>query len=72
MNNLDGVLHGGAIATLFDICSACTMTVSKKPFFWFGVTRSRYLNCVYLGTAKVGEEVEIVTELMSEGKREGM
>ena len=70
--NLTGTMHGGAIATALDDCSFTTLALTDRCAFWFKGAVSRSLNIVFIKPARVGEEVEIVVELMAAGRSLGM
>ena len=72
MCNAMGNLHGGATATIFDNCTTVPVALMRKEWFWEVAGVSRTLNVVYLAPAQVGEEIEVVGELVSIGKRLGM
>ncbi|KAF2762985.1 Thioesterase/thiol ester dehydrase-isomerase [Pseudovirgaria hyperparasitica] len=63
-----GNLHGGMVATIFDICTSfCVYPVCREGF-WDGGHVSRTLNCVYLRPAPAGEEVKVEAEIVHLGK----
>ncbi|KHN94187.1 thioesterase family protein [Metarhizium album ARSEF 1941] len=64
-----GNLHGGAAATLFDLCTTLSLALINRPGFWqfLGVTRN--LNVTYFRPVPVGEEVVIECEALQVGKR---
>ena len=69
MCNPLGVLHGGAIGTLFDVCTTVALGAARK---WenLGVTRSLSTTC--LVPVHPGEEIEIEAEVLQVGKKMGM
>ena len=64
-----GTLHGGATAMLFDNCTTVPLALARKEGFWEIASVSRTLNIAYLGAVAVGDEIEIVGELVGIGKR---
>ena len=68
MCNYFGTLHGGAVCTLFDVCTTLALATARK---WEvpGVTRTLSTTC--LVPVFPGEEVEIVGELVQVGKKLG-
>lgn len=59
--NPTGSMHGGAIATLYDVCTTWLLFLVEgwKPVL--GTTRS--LNCVYLRPAREGDFVRVECEV---------
>ena len=57
--NSTGTLHGGAFATIFDLCTTLPLTLIRQEGWWesTGVTRS--LEVEYLGQVHVGEKIEV-------------
>ena len=68
MCNTLGTLHGGAICTLFDVCTTLALAMARK---WEvpGVTRTLSTTC--LVPVSPGEEIEVVGKLVQVGKRLG-
>ncbi|KAK3991312.1 HotDog domain-containing protein [Cladorrhinum sp. PSN332] len=64
-----GNLHGGAIATLFDFCTSCALSLISRPGFWHYLGVSRTLNTTYLRPAVGGSTVKIECEIIQIGKR---
>ena len=66
MNNL----HGGCIATLFDICTTSALAlVAEEGNGWEFAGVSRSLNCTYLRGVGEGEEVEVRAMVVGLGRR---
>ncbi|KAF2173101.1 hypothetical protein M409DRAFT_17049 [Zasmidium cellare ATCC 36951] len=68
--NPTGSLHGGAIATIFDIGTSWLLFLIARDGFWsptFGTTRT--LNCTYLRPAMEGEWLRLECEIVHAGKR---
>lgn len=72
MANRSGNLHGGCTATIFDDCTTVPIVLVAREGAWQlgGVTRS--LNVCYLKGVPIGEEVEIIAEVMNAGGRLGL
>ena len=68
MCNTLGTLHGGAISTLFDMCTTLALIVAGT---WeiAGVTRTLSVTC--LAPVFLGEEIEIEGEVVQVGKKLG-
>ncbi|KAK5657734.1 hypothetical protein OQA88_2807 [Cercophora sp. LCS_1] len=64
-----GNMHGGCIATLFDFCTSCALSLVSKPGFWNYLGVSRSINTTYLRPVPVYTEVLVECELVSVGKR---
>lgn len=62
-------LHGGATATIFDLCTTLPITLLRRDGVWQTAGVSRTLNVAYLEGVQEGEEVEIVAEMLKMGKR---
>ncbi|KAG8531703.1 uncharacterized protein KY384_003335 [Bacidia gigantensis] len=65
-----GQLHGGATATIFDICMSIALCLIQGPGFWennWGVSRT--LNVTYLGAVKQGCTVQVECEIVGYGRR---
>ncbi|KAH8704033.1 HotDog domain-containing protein [Talaromyces proteolyticus] len=67
--NINGVLHGGAYALIFDMCTALTMqTVSKAGYWDFLGGVSRTLNISYLKGIPLGTKVCIRCQVEQHGR----
>jgi acyl-coenzyme A thioesterase 13 len=68
-SNRLGTLHGGATATLFDICTTTALVPVARVGFWqyAGVTRS--LNVSYMRPVPIGSTVRVVSTVTHAGKR---
>ena len=69
--NKSGNLHGGATATIFDLCTTFPIFLARQEGFWETPGVSRTLNAAYLAAVKAGEEVEVEAEIVGIGKRLG-
>ncbi|KAL7272203.1 hypothetical protein RUND412_004999 [Rhizina undulata] len=67
--NYLGSIQGGAVATLFDICTTTALIPIAREGFWefLGVTRN--LNITYLRPALVGCTLEFKSTVVHAGKR---
>lgn len=68
MCNPSGTLHGGAISTLFDVCTTVALATARR---WEmpGVTRTLSTTCLL--PVFPGEEIEIEGEVVQIGKKLG-
>lgn len=68
MCNPGGTLHGGAISTLFDVCTTVALATARR---WErpGVTRTLSTTC--LVPVFPGDEIEIEGEILQMGKKMG-
>ncbi|OQO06218.1 hypothetical protein B0A48_08806 [Cryoendolithus antarcticus] len=66
--NYSGTVHGGAIATLLDGLTNCSIAVVARDGFWDkgGVTRS--LGVRYIKPIKVGEAITVDVDVLSASK----
>lgn len=64
-----GNLHGGAAATIFDICTTLALAPISKPGMWMLGGVSRALNVTYLRPAPEGEKVLIVCDVVAAGRQ---
>ena len=64
-----GNMHGGCIATLFDLCTSTTLGMVAKPGFWNYLGVSRNLNTSYLKAIPLGTKILVECEITSAGKR---
>ncbi|EFW13910.1 hypothetical protein D8B26_005919 [Coccidioides posadasii str. Silveira] len=67
--NMNGVMHGGAYAVIFDMCTAIAMNPIARDGYWeflAGVTRS--LNISYLRAIPIGTTVRIRANVLQHGK----
>ena len=71
MCNISGNLHGGAISTLFDVCTTVALAAARRKGFWelTGVTRTLSTTC--LRPVLAGEEIEIEGEVVQIGRSLG-
>ncbi|APA13650.1 hypothetical protein SS1G_07692 [Sclerotinia sclerotiorum 1980 UF-70] len=71
--NINNVMHGGAGAVIFDMCTTIALGPVAKPGSWDflgGVTRT--LNLSYLRAVPIGTTVRIYTEVIQYGKTMAM
>ncbi|KAF4827954.1 Acyl-coenzyme A thioesterase 13 [Colletotrichum tropicale] len=68
--NRVGILHGGCVATLFDLLTSMVLlTVNDKPGFWQLLGLSRSLNCNYLRPAHAGDRCRVECEIIHVGRK---
>ncbi|EEQ28362.1 conserved hypothetical protein [Microsporum canis CBS 113480] len=68
-----GVMHGGAYAVIFDMCTAISMNPITKPGYWYflqGVSRS--LNLSYLKGIPTGTTIRIKCTTLQHGRTMAM
>ncbi|KAK7538582.1 uncharacterized protein J3D65DRAFT_667259 [Phyllosticta citribraziliensis] len=65
-------LHGGAVATIFDMLTSFAITAQAKENWWELGTVSRTLNCTYLKPIPEGEYARVECEVTSLGKKLGL
>jgi acyl-coenzyme A thioesterase 13 len=70
--NATGMIHGGAVALIFDICTSMTIAPIAREGFWDSGHVSRTLNCTYLRPIPQGTKCTVETEIIHLGKRAGM
>ena len=69
--NRMGNMHGGAIATVYDMCTTMTAApLSRRDFWWFGGV-SRTLSVTFMRPVKMGMRVIIESEVLQMGTRLG-
>lgn len=66
--NRMGSLHGGAAASIFDVCTSLPLLLVSKPGYWQFLGVSRNLSVSYFRPVPPGEEVIIETEIVQIGK----
>ncbi len=64
-----GNLHGGCIATIFDICTTTSLAPIAKPGFWAYAGVTRTLNVTYIRPVPEGMKVVVESEVVHAGKR---
>ncbi|KAI9819311.1 MAG: hypothetical protein M1832_004016 [Thelocarpon impressellum] len=65
-----GNLHGGAVATIFDMITTCAIpALVTKAGWWEFPGVSRTLNVTYLRAMPEGAELEVSAEVLAVGKR---
>ncbi|KAF2223323.1 HotDog domain-containing protein [Elsinoe ampelina] len=62
-------LHGGAQATIYDICTSIVLSLIARPGFWMMGGVSRVLSVTYIRPAPVGETLILECEVVHAGKR---
>ncbi|KAK8212184.1 hypothetical protein IWZ01DRAFT_501395 [Phyllosticta capitalensis] len=65
-------LHGGAVATIFDMLTSFAITAGAKKDWWEMGTVSRTLNCTYLKPIPSGEFARVECEVTSLGRQLGL
>lgn len=66
------MLHGGAVALIFDICTSMTIGPVARRDFWNTGHVSRTLNCTYLRPVPQGSKCTVESEIVHLGRRVGM
>lgn len=59
-----GVVHGGAIATLFDGLTNCSIALVMRSGFWENSAMTRHLNVTYLSPVKEGQKIVVECEIV--------
>ncbi|KAF4302315.1 putative thioesterase superfamily protein [Botryosphaeria dothidea] len=74
LTNAGYALHGGAVATLFDMLTSATISCvdNIEGSGWEVNNVSRTLNCTYLKPIMEGEYTRVECEVTALGKRNGM
>ena len=67
--NCIGNLHGGAAALLLDICTTTALVSISRPGYWQSGGLSASLNITYVRPVPCGTRVEIVSSVVSAGRR---
>ncbi|PSK34445.1 hypothetical protein C1H76_9443 [Elsinoe australis] len=68
-SNNSANLHGGAQATIYDICTSIVLSLIARPGFWMLGGVSRVLSVTYIRPAPVGETLILECEIVHAGKR---
>ncbi|KAM5493036.1 hypothetical protein MaudMau93_001130 [Microsporum audouinii] len=71
-SNLNGVMHGGAYAVIFDMCTAISMNPITKPGYCFLQGVSRSLNLSYLKGIPTGTTIRIKCTTLQHGRTMAM
>nr|POE85487.1 isoform 2 of acyl-coenzyme a thioesterase 13 [Quercus suber] len=66
--NASGNLHGGAQATIFDVCTSLAAQAIGRTGFWLNAGVSRVLTVNYLRPAPEGEDLLLECEVVQLGK----
>jgi len=66
------MLHGGAVALIFDICTSMTIGPVARKGFWDTGHVSRTINCTYLRPIAQLSKCTVESEVVHLGKRVGM
>ena len=61
-------MHGGAIATMLDNLTACTLFTIAKEGFWANTGVTRNLSLTYLRPILMGAKVVVECEVVQAGK----
>lgn len=67
--NPAGGIHGGAVATIFDITTSWLLFLIGRPGFWERTGTTRTLNCSYLRPAAGGQIIRLEAEVVHAGRR---
>ncbi len=64
-----GNLHGGAAASLFDVCTSLVLAPVGRAGYWMALGTSRTLGVTYLRPAPAGTRVLLECEAVHVGRR---